>query len=409
MQADAIIVRLGELTLKGRNRHRFEQTIMRQLRAVLSPYGRLRLTTEFARVYIELNGESYEQVAGSLHQVFGISSYSPARVIGRELRDMHEAALALLREMSPPPRTFKISAKRADKSFPLDSQMIAYEVGGYVLQAVLAERQAAGEAPLRVDVHRPEVEIRVDVRLTETYVYAAVEAGPGGYPYGSNGKAALMLSGGIDSPVAGWLAMRRGLALEAVHFHSYPYTSERARMKVVELVRTLSVYSGGMRLHLVPFTEIQTKLKDAVPDNLLVTFMKRAMVRLTERVAEKSGAQAIVTGESLGQVASQTLPSLHAIGSIARLPLLRPLIMSDKQDIIRMAETIGTYATSVLPYEDCCTLFLPKSPSTNPNVRVIERIEAGLDWLDEASERALGDTEAMTIDRQEEQAFDRYF
>lgn len=410
MKPDAVIVRLGELTLKGKNRHRFETSIMRHIHKALAPYRRLAVTTEFARVYIGLNGESYEQVAASLRTVFGISSYSPAVAIASDPALMRETALAVLKGLAKPPRSFRITAKRADKSFPLDSQQLARDIGGYVQQAVNAERDKAGETPLQVDVHRPEAEIHVDVRGQGTYVFAETVASSGGFPHGSNGKAMLMLSGGIDSPVAGWLAMRRGLALEAVHFHSYPYTSERAKLKVIDLVRRLSDYTpDGMKLHLVPFTDIQVRLRDDVPDNLLITFMKRAMLQLTERLAERSRALAVVTGESLGQVASQTLPNLHAIGSAGSLPILRPLIASDKQEIIDKALAIGTYETSILPYEDCCTLFMPKSPSTNPSMRMIESVENRLDWLGEAMDKAIAATETTKPDAESQSPFDAYF
>ncbi|WP_135546798.1 tRNA uracil 4-sulfurtransferase ThiI [Paenibacillus cymbidii] len=410
MKPDAVIVRLGELTLKGKNRHKFEKSIMRHIHKALAPYRQVAVTTEFARVYIALNGENYGQIAASLRTVFGISSYSPAAAIASEMALMRETALAVFKGLAVPPRSFRITAKRADKSFPLDSQQLAGDIGGYVLQAINAEREKTGETPLVVDVRRPDADIRVDVRGQGTYVFAETIASSGGFPHGSNGKAMLMLSGGIDSPVAGWMAMRRGLALEAVHFHSYPYTSERAKLKVIELVRRLSDFTpDGMKLHLVPFTDIQVRLRDDVPDNLLITFMKRAMLQLTERLAERNRALAVVTGESLGQVASQTLSNLHVIGSAGSLPILRPLITSDKQEIIDKALAIGTYETSILPYEDCCTLFMPKSPSTNPSLRLIESVASRLDWLDEALDRAVGATESMQPGAESQTAFDAYF
>ncbi|WP_315607265.1 tRNA sulfurtransferase [Paenibacillus aurantius] len=219
----------------------------------------------------------------------------------------------------------------------------------------------------------------------------------------------LMLSGGIDSPVAGWLAMRRGLEVEAVHFHSYPYTSERAKQKVVDITRRLSQYTDRIKLHLVPFTDIQTNLNDQGQENLMITLMRRSMFRITERLASRSKAGAVITGESLGQVASQTLPSLHAIGKVAALPILRPLIMMDKAEITHWSEHIGTYEISILPYEDCCTLFVPRSPATNPNIKVLDRMEASMEWLEQAEEAAAERTETLYIRWNEKQEFDEYF
>jgi len=251
----------------------------------------------------------------------------------------------------------------------------------------------------------------VEVRQEGVYVFSDIVYGPGGFPLGSNGKAMLMLSGGIDSPVAGWQAMRRGLRIEAVHFHSYPYTSERAKQKVIDLTRKLSEYSNEMRLHIVPFTDIQTGLKEQAPEKLLITLMRRAMFRITERLAEQNGAMAIITGESLGQVASQTLSSLNTIERAVAMPILRPLITTDKIDIIRTAEEIGTYEISILPYEDCCTIFQPRNPSTNPKLSFVEKVEQRLNWMEERITAAVEHTETMVIRRgeREEQAVDDLF
>lgn len=400
MKPDTVIVRMGELTLKGKNRNRFEQAVLDRINEQLSAYPSLSIKHEYGRLYIKLNETPVSEVTSRLERVFGLSSFSPAKRVNLDLDAIREAALAWMNGMGRKPATFKVSAKRANKTFPYDSQEVGRLVGEYVLERTEG---------LRVDVHRPEVELRIDIRFTDAYIFSEMIPGTGGYPVGSNGRALVLLSGGIDSPVAAWLSLRRGLELEAVHFHSYPYTSERAKQKVVELARALSEYSGKIKLHLVPFTDIQTRLHREGKDKLLVTLMKRAMMRIAERIAAKRHAYALITGESLGQVASQTLSSLHAIGSVAELPVLRPLIMMDKAEIIRIAQKIGTYDISIQPYEDCCTLFLPKSPSTNPNVRIIERLEKQMEWLEEAMNRAVDGTETVTVEWGAKREIDMYF
>ncbi|WP_028561640.1 tRNA uracil 4-sulfurtransferase ThiI [Paenibacillus pinihumi] len=385
---DLVIVRFGEFTLKGRNRSRFEKQMFKQIQTALADYPRIEALQDFGRVYIHLNGEPYKQVCEQLQSVFGIVTMSPVIKCKPELDAIRAAALVAMKVYDSTPRTFKVSARRAWKEFEHNSQAMNNLVGGYVLRA---------HPWLTVDVRKPEIELRVEIRKESGYVFSEVLPGAGGYPYGTNGKALLLLSGGIDSPVAGWLAMRRGLEIEAVHFHSYPFTSEQARDKVIELARKLSFYSGGIKLHLVPFTEIQTTLAGVKQDQLIITLMRRAMLRITERIAERRGALAIVTGDSLGQVASQTLGSLNVIGRASSLPLLRPLVMTDKQDIVTYAEKLDTYETSILPYEDCCTLFVPKSPSTNPNMRIVENVEASLVDLEKMLDAAVEGTEVLNI------------
>jgi thiamine biosynthesis protein ThiI len=400
MNPDFVMLRLGELTLKGRNRYRFEQTVLQQVRERLQPYSNIRFTREFGRIYLQLNGEPYSEIAARLGQVFGLYSFSPVMQAPLDLPSIRETALQLMKSLPSPPATFKVSTRRSNKSFPYDSIEMNHMVGGYILAAL---------PQLKVDVHRPEVELKVEIRGDTAYIYSSVEKGLGGFPAGSNGKAMLMLSGGIDSPVAGWLSMKRGLAVEAVHFHSYPYTSERAKDKVVQLAKKLAEYTDSIRLHFVAFTELQTKLHQAYKGNLEITMMRRAMFRITEKLALLNGAGAIVTGESLGQVASQTLASLDAIGRVVEIPLLRPLITMDKTEIIAVAERIRTYSISILPYEDCCTLFLPKSPSTKPNLALVEHIESRLDWLEESIARAVEQTETITVTSGDEDPINRFF
>lgn len=389
MKTDVILLRFGEIMLKGRNRARFENQIVQQIKRVLKPLSRAELRQEsYGRMYVDLNGERYEEVAEALGKVFGLLSFSPAIRMASELAAIEEAVLFEMNRQPVKPKTFKVSVRRVNKQFPFDTFEMHRRLGGHVLQHIDG---------LKVDVHDPDVELFVEIRNQESFVYSQRTNGPGGFPLGSNGKAMLMLSGGIDSPVAGWYAMKRGLRIEAVHFHSYPYTSERAKQKVIELTRVLADYAGSIHLHLVPFTDIQTRLKESCRDNLIITLMRRAMFRITEQLAERREALAIVTGESLGQVASQTLANMNVIGRAATLPVLRPLVMMDKMEIIPVAERLATFPISILPYEDCCTLFVPKSPSTNPSLHVVERQERWMEWLPEAIREAVERTELVLI------------
>lgn len=389
MRYDLVLVRFGEITIKGRNRGRFENMLYLQIMRVLKPFAALQYERSYGRLYIQLNGESYESVADRLKDVFGVHSFSPVVRSAHDVESIRANALEVFRTMKPAPRTFKVTVKRAWKEFPQDSQQMNHLIGAHVLR---------NTPELKVDVRNPQAELKVDIQHDATYIYCIVEKAAGGFPLGMNGKAMLLLSGGIDSPVAGWMAMRKGLELEAVHFHSYPFTSEQAKEKVVTLAQRLAHYAGTLKLHLVPFTELQTTLAQSGHENLIITLMRRSMLRITEKLADRRGALAIVTGESLGQVASQTLGSMNVIGRAASLPLLRPLVMMDKQDIIEHAERIGTFQTSILPYEDCCTLFVPKSPATNPNLRVVESVETGLgSELERLIQEAVEGTETLVL------------
>ncbi|OXM15635.1 tRNA uracil 4-sulfurtransferase ThiI [Paenibacillus herberti] len=390
MKYDHITVRYGELTLKGRNRGRFEQQMFRQIKNSLRHLEGLEFEKTYARAYIKLNGVDYEQAAEGLRRVFGLHSFSPVIRAVNELEAIKEAALSLWESLEVKPATFKVKVKRGWKGFPHVTHELQHLIGSHVLRA----------APeLKVDVHRPEMELNVDIQPEGAYIFCRSEPGAGGFPYGSNGKAMLLLSGGIDSPVAGWSAMRKGLELELVHYHSFPFTSEQATDKVIELARQLSLYAGKpLKLHLVPFTDIQTRFTGTGQDHLIITLMRRAMLEIAGMLAERNGAGGIVSGDSLGQVASQTLDSMNVIGRVLDIPLLRPLIMMDKQEIIDQAVKIGTYTTSILPFEDCCTLFVPKSPSTNPNLRVVERTENGIAELKELLLKAADGVETVNLD-----------
>ncbi|WP_339319428.1 tRNA uracil 4-sulfurtransferase ThiI [Paenibacillus sp. FSL R10-2734] len=387
--ADMLLLRFGEFTLKGKNRARFEKTVLRHVQEMIKPYPKVVLAKEFGRIYVELNGEPAASLVEALKNVFGIASVSPVKVAKSELEDIVAVSRHFLEIIAPAPgTTFKVNARRVWKGFPYGSMEMNKLVSTPLLQ---------GYSGLIVDVKSPQLELKVEIRQGHTYIFCENIAGVGGFPLGTNGKAMLLLSGGIDSPVAGWSSMRRGLEVECVHFYSYPYTSELARQKVVDLTRVLSRYAGVIKLHLVPFTEVQTSFTGIGQDNLIITLMRRAMLRITTQLAEREGALAIVTGESLGQVASQTLPSMNVIGRATSLPLLRPLVMMDKSDIVELSKNIGTYELSILPYEDCCTLFVPKSPTTNPNLRIVDKIEATLPGYSELLDAAIEATETVLI------------
>lgn len=384
-----LILRMGEITLKGKNRGRFEKVIAEHVREILRPYPQARVHREYGRVYVETGGVSAELLIGLLRNVFGIVDIIPVKQAKPELDSIIEAALELIREHDiQAETTFKVTARRVWKPFPHSSQEMNHLIGSPVLRA---------NPLLKVDVRNPDIELRAEVREDAAYVYSQIIPAVGGFPRGSNGRAMLMLSGGIDSPVAGWQSMKRGLEIECVHFHSYPFTSERAKQKVIDLTRVLAGYGGKIKLHVVPFTEIQTAFTTTGQDNLMITLMRRAMLRITARLAEQQKGLAIITGESLGQVASQTLNSMNVIERATELPILRPLVMQSKDEIIQVSQQIGSYDLSILPYEDCCTLFVPKSPATNPNLRIVEKVESFLE-MDEMIQRAVEQTELLVIE-----------
>lgn len=386
---DMLLLRFGEFTLKGKNRNRFEKSVLMHVRSLLKPYPKAKIIKEYGRIYVELNGEPSAELTDVLKKVFGIVSISPVRVSPSELDEIIRIAVDFMGQSDfTDETTFKVNARRVWKGFPHSSQEMNHLIGSPLLKTY---------SQLKVQVKHPMIELKVEIREDRTYLYYEVFPAAGGYPLGTNGKAMLLLSGGIDSPVAGWSAMRRGLEIECVHFYSYPYTSKLAKEKVIELTKLLSGYAGQIKLHLVPFTDVQTSFTGIGQDNLIITFMRRAMLRIATMIAEKQGALAIVTGDSLGQVASQTLPSMNVIGRATDLPLLRPLITTDKNDIVNLAKKIGTYETSILPYEDCCTLFVPKSPTTNPNLRIVDKVESTLPGLRDLIVAAVEKTETIIV------------
>lgn len=398
MDYDHILIRYGELALKKRNRGFFENQLLQNMRSALHQFPQIKVSKTYGRMHIELNGAPYEQVEEPLKRVFGIISFSPVKKVALDLDEIQQASLQLIQQVSPFPRTFKVAANRAYKQFPHRSMELNHLIGSHILRHT---------DNLKVDVHHPEVELKVDIRGEGAFISCFDVPGIGGLPVGVSGKAMLMLSGGIDSPVAAWMTMKRGVRIEGVHFHSYPFTSERAKEKVIDLARILTQYVGKMKLHIVSLTEIQTLIRQKCPEHYTITIMRRMMMRIAEKLAEKNKALAISTGESLAQVASQTMESMNTINSVVRIPVIRPVVALDKVEIMAIAKKIGTYETSILPYEDCCTIFVPKSPVTRPTPQQAEKFEQALDveaLVNDAVER----TEVMWItpeSKQEEYDF----
>lgn len=371
MEYNHILIRYGELSLKGKNRHKFVSQLKANLKIKLWEYPNLKIIKERDRMFIELHGEDHLGVINILKDIFGIYSFSLAMKTSNNIEDIQKCALAALNETASTPKTFKVTGKRIDKSYPIDSMELNQVVGGYLLKHT---------TDLTVDVHNPDVDVRVEVRQGETYVTCQNIKGKGGFPVGSNGKVLLMLSGGIDSPVAGYLSMKRGVTVEAIHFHSPPFTSERAKQKVVDLAQKLTRFGNRVKVHVVPFTEIQKAIQKEIPDGYSMTSTRRMMLRIAERVAKERRALAIATGESLGQVASQTLDSMYAINAVTNYPIIRPLIAMDKIEIMEIARNIDTYDISIRPFEDCCTVFLPASPKTKPKLESIDYYESKFDF-----------------------------
>lgn len=368
---EIILAKCGELVLKGLNRMSFEKTLVKNIKRAISPFGEFNITVAQSTVYIDKEDFSdIDEVFEKVKKVFGIASLCKVAVCEKNIEEIKKKALEYSKEKLESVKTFKVAAKRSDKRFSMNSPEICREVGGYLLENVNG---------LKVDVHAPQAIITVEVRDFGAYIHCENDAGAGGMPYGSNGKACLLLSGGIDSPVAGYMMAKRGLKLSAVHFYSPPYTGELAKEKVISLAEILSDYCPDMDLYLVHFTEIQEEIKKKCREDLFTVIMRRFMVRLANVAAAKSGAGALVTGESLGQVASQTMEALNITDEISNMLVLRPLIGMDKDEIVVISRKIDTFETSVQPYEDCCTVFTPKHPKTKPNLAEIVAEENKLD------------------------------
>lgn len=388
MKYDRILIRYGEMTTKGRNRNLFVRRLKDNVAEKLQAFPNIKIEYMRDRMYILLNGEPHEPIIDKLKTVFGIHSFSLAMKCNNELNEIKETALAAVKQLPYKGKTFKVSARRVDKQFPYGSNALNHEIGAHIL------RNTDG---LTVNVHEPDINVRVEVRRDGTYVTCRDIPGPGGLPVGTSGKAMLMLSGGIDSPVAGYLAMKRGLEIEAVHFFSPPFTSERAKQKVIDLVKKLTTYGGTIKLHIVPFTEVQQAIYKQVPNEYSLISTRRAMLKITDALRQRHRALAIVTRESLGQVASQTLESMFVINDVTTTPILRPLVSMDKTEIIEIAKKIDTHDISILPYEDCCTIFTPRSPKTKPKKEKVVHYESFVD-LQPLIEKAVANTETMVID-----------
>ncbi len=385
-----LLVRYAEIHLKGLNRPYFERSLMKRISLALRP-ATVKVVREQGRVFVfDIPAEELDSAADKLTRVFGIHSVSPALAVEKNWDAMVEAAKTLVekRIAGLPGASFKVIARRADKRFAMRSLEICREMGGLLLDAFPA---------LRVDVHQPDFYLGVEVRQEQAFLFAEERMGAGGMPVGTSGHAMLLISGGIDSPVAGHMIAKRGVRISAVHFYSYPYTSERAREKVVELTRILTNYMGEISLYLVPFTEIQLAIYEKCPKTETTVLMRRLMMKIAEQIALSCGAQALITGESLGQVASQTIESLTVTNDAVTLPVFRPLIGFDKEEIVERAKAIGSYDTSILPFEDCCTVFVPQHPVTKPKLETILRSEARVDFAPMIA-RAIEQTEQLNIE-----------
>ena len=388
----AFLIKYAEIGLKGNNRYIFENALRDRIAEVLKPLGVYNVYKERGRVFVECpESYDYEETVEALQRVFGISSICPVAVIDKfDWESLTQSVGDYVDTMYPDKDiTFKVMAKRANKNYPITSPEICREMGAYLLKRF---------PELKVDVHEPDVYITVEVR-SKAYVYSIIIPGLGGMPVGTNGKAMLLLSGGIDSPVAGYMVSKRGVSMNAVYFHAPPYTSERAKQKVVDLAKTISKYTGRIKLFVVNFTDIQLYIYEKCPHDELTIIMRRYMMRIAEKFAEEDNCLGLVTGESIGQVASQTMHSLASTNEVCSMPVFRPLVAFDKKDIVDIAKKIDTYETSILPFEDCCTIFVAKHPVTKPNLKRIRNSEKRLEEsIDEMVDIAIKTAEIINID-----------
>ncbi len=373
MNQELFLLKMGEIVLKGLNRRRFEERLMGNLQRRLHPYGRFRAISRQSIVYVEPLEETCDLDGAweSMKQLFGIVGLSRAKSCEKNPDAFFQAACSYLDEDLKNAKSFKVESKRSDKTFPMTSIELSQYVGGLLSEAY---------PHLKVDVHNPELIVHLEVRDFAGYVHANPEPGAGGLPVGVGGRAVALLSGGIDSPVACYMMAKRGLALEMVHFFSYPYTSNEAKEKVLELASLLTGYCGRLTVNIVPFTGIQEELRRSCPEPYFTLAMRRFMMRISEMIADRVGAGALVTGESLGQVASQTMAAMAVTEDVVKKPVFRPLIGMDKEEIVKISRHIGTFDTSILPYEDCCTVFTPRHPRTQPKVSDFDDIETKYDF-----------------------------
>ena len=388
---DIILLKLGEIVLKGLNRKSFEQKLIGNIRRRLAPLGNFRVYCLQSTVYVEgEEGADMDAAFEAMQQVFGVISLSRAAPCEKNKEAIARLAIEYLRDEMESARSFKVESKRSDKAFPMTSIELSQYVGGELADAY---------PDTAVDVHDPELTVHIEVRDLAAYVHAAPVPGAGGMPVGSNGVAVTLLSGGIDSPVSTYMIAKRGVRLIPVHFFSFPYTSQQAKDKVVELGRQLTAYCGRMTMEVVPFTHIQEEIRDKCPEEYFTLIMRRFMMRIAQHIAEANGAKAIVTGENLGQVASQTMEAMASTQAVTHLPVLQPLIGMDKEEIITIARKIGTFDTSILPYEDCCTVFTPRHPRTRPQVSEVEAAESALD-VEALVQEAIQGIERISLDHE---------
>lgn len=389
MAKELILAKYGEMALKGLNRGTFEDILMKNLRRRLKKFGAFKLNRAQSTIYMEPLSEDIDldEVLEHLQCVFGIAALCRACVCEKTMEDIFAKAVPYLEEVLLGAKTFKVEAKRADKAFPLKSPEICAELGGILLDAY---------PHLSVDVRHPDVTVMVEIRDTHAFVHGANLKGAGGLPVGSSGKALLLLSGGIDSPVAGYRMARRGVHISAIHYVSPPYTSDRAQEKVEQLCQELTLYCGNIAFFCVPFTEIQEAIKKYCPEEYFTVIMRRLMMEIAQKIAAKDNCLALITGESVGQVASQTMQAIACTDAVSRIPVFRPLIGSDKTEIVETARMIGTFETSTLPYEDCCTVFTPRHPKTKPSVEETREYESALD-VEGLCQRAMAGREMIRI------------
>ena len=386
---DIILVKLGEIILKGLNRRYFEQKLMANMRRRLSHIGKFRVYCIQSTVYVEAQEDNADIDAAfeALQNVFGIVALVRAAACEKDKAAIAALAKEYLRDEMLRAKSFKVESKRSDKSFPMTSIELSQYVGGELNEAY---------PDVKVDVHEPELIVHIEVRDLAAYVHGAPVPGAGGMPVGCNGTAVTLLSGGIDSPVSSYMIAKRGVHLIPVHFFSFPYTSQQAKEKVIELAQIITAYCGKMTMEIVPFTHIQEEIRDKCPEEYFTLIMRRFMMRIAQRIALDNNARAIVTGENLGQVASQTMEAMASTQAVLQLPVLQPLIGMDKEEIVRLARKIGTFETSILPYEDCCTVFTPRHPRTRPKLREVEAAESALD-VDALVEEAVKGIEKVTV------------
>ena len=369
---EIILIKNGELALKGQNRRGFEETLMKNIRRRLRSLGEVDIHAAQSTVYVLPKTEDFDmkEAVNRVGKIFGIAAFTPSAVAQKDMEKIKQtAALYLEKELSGA-STFKVEAKRADKTFPFKSPEIAREVGGFLLSRF---------HNLKVDVHNPDITVTVEIREKGAYIHGNQIKGAGGMPVGTGGRAAILISGGIDSPVAAWTMAKRGIELVGVHFASPPYTGPRAEQKVRDLLTVVSGYSGRIPLFIVPFTEIQLEIGEKCPEELFTVIMRRFMMRIAQVIAQKEECKALITGESVGQVASQTMDALFCTDKVCEMPVFRPLIGSDKDEIVTVSRKIGAFETSILPFEDCCTVFTPKHPRTKPKLEFVEKAEEALD------------------------------